>query len=286
MKKIISEGTDRTMETIEDVILKHSGRGMHVLREYLEPDYCHSAAREILSWERGNVILTTGFYVAGRAETDGPSGTVALARALREIGFHPVILTDEYCRGFFEPEQLDTVYMKLTDGETFCRDLLARFRPVGLISIERCGRNAQGVYANMRGLDISSVTAHADLLFRMSAGKTPTIGVGDGGNEIGMGNLADVIEQKLSLAPSSVRCDHLVIASVSNWGAYGMAACLSELTGRDLLSSFEEIRDYIRLTVKLGSVDGITHEQIMSVDGHDLTVGREIIEDLKQCIHV
>lgn len=274
------------METIEDVILKYSGRGMHILREYLKQDYCHVAAREILSWKRETVILTTGFYVAGRAETDGPAGTAVLAKALRELGFRPVILTDEYCRGFFEPEQLETVYMKLTDWEAFCRDLLSRFRPVGLISIERCGRNTQGVYANMRGLDISSVTAHTDLLFRLSAGKTPTIGVGDGGNEIGMGNLAGVIEQKLSLEPSSVRCDHLVIASVSNWGAYGMTACLSELTGRDLLPSFEEIRDYIRMTVKLGSVDGITHEQIMSVDGHDLTVGKEIIEGLKNCIRV
>ena len=64
------------MGETESIILRHSGRGMNLLREYLPEDYCAEAAKEILSWPKGIVFLTTGFYVAGFAETDGPAGTI------------------------------------------------------------------------------------------------------------------------------------------------------------------------------------------------------------------
>lgn len=60
--------------TMEDIILQKSGSGMELLRPYLSENYVHQAASEILSWNRGTVFLTTGFYVAGFAETDGPCG--------------------------------------------------------------------------------------------------------------------------------------------------------------------------------------------------------------------
>lgn len=271
------------METIEEIVLRHSGRGMKLLYSYQAPDQCHIAAREILSWSRGTVLLTTGFYVAGHAETDGPAGTVCLAKALEKLGFHPAVVTDEYCRGFFEPEGLETIYMKKAQPEAegdFCRALLSEYKPVGLISIERCGRDRHGLYLNMRGTDISAQTAPLDLLFEYAYGSIPTIGVGDGGNEIGMGDMAGVIARRLGIVPCNVRTDILVTASVSNWGAYAIAACLAELTGKPLLSDFEAIRDYIGRTVALGSVDGITHKQILSVDGNDMTIEREILESL------
>ncbi len=48
-------------------------------------------------------------------------------------------------------------------------------------------------------------TARLDYLFEHGI---PSVGIGDGGNEIGMGNLAEVIPG----------VDRLVLASVSNWG--------------------------------------------------------------------
>ena len=44
----------------------------------------------------------------------------------------------------------------------------------------------------------------------------PTFGVGDGGNEIGMGNLKEVIMSKLALTPCDIEVDALIIATVSN----------------------------------------------------------------------
>ncbi|MBQ7535407.1 MAG: DUF4392 domain-containing protein [Stomatobaculum sp.] len=270
----------RIIETIEDIVLRHSSRGMTEIRDCVPENYCFDAAREILSWERGTVLLTTGFYVAGFAETDGPLGTVAAARALKNLGFNPVIVTDRYCEGYFEPEGLETVYLDLDADDDAAAELLEMYHPVGLISIERCGRDKNGVYANMRGIDIGHGTAPCDALFTAALGKIPTIGVGDGGNEIGMGNVARAVEERLSLTPSEIRADILVIATVSNWGAYGIAAALSELTGKNLLMTFAEAESFLRRTVELGSVDGISHEHKICVDGFGPATEQEILEGL------
>ena len=226
-------------ESIEDIILRHSNRGMSDIRFYLSEDYCTKAAREILSWEKGNVFLTTGFYVAGYAETDGPVGTVALAHALSKLGYKPMIITDEYCRGFFDNEDIGIVYIGINDSEDRIDEIVKKYEPKGMISVERCGRNKFGFYANMRGEDISEHTAPIDEMFIRYQGIIPTIGVGDGGNEIGMGKIAGVISRKLSLEPCVIPADISVIASVSNWGAYGIATALGKLSGIDLVPQYE-----------------------------------------------
>ena len=66
------------------------------------------------------------------------------------------------------------------------RGILAEERPALLISIERCGMSKDRKYYNMRKVEVSEHTAKIDHLFL----EFPTsIGIGDGGNEIGMGNL-------------------------------------------------------------------------------------------------
>ena len=38
--------------------------------------------------------------------------------------------------------------------------------------------------------------------------------------------------------------------------------------------------DYIKMTVGKGSVDGVTHQHIVSVDGNDFSIEKEIINEL------
>lgn len=271
-------------ESIEDIVLRHSGRGMDILRGYKTDRYAQKAAQIILSWERGTVFLATGFYVAGFAETDGPVGTLFLAKALKKLGFRPVILTDDFCKGFFEDEGIEVLYMPFDADIDWCMQTLGTFTPVGLISIERCGENNEREYANMRGVSISDKTAAADLFFRIALGIVPTIGVGDGGNEIGMGNVANIIEEKLSLKPCVVAVDELVIATVSNWGAYAIIAYLQKLTGEKVFFDFEEAQAFIKKTVDMGSVDGVLKKQIVSVDGFGMEIEKEIIDSLGDAI--
>ncbi len=261
---------------IEDIILRYSHRGMDLLRPYLPPFFCREAAESILSWERGTVILTTGFYVAGHAETDGPPGTMVLAKALEILGFSPVILTDLACDRFFEPEGLDVIYMPFGKDDGFARRTLNSLHPVGMISVERCGHDESGDYINSRGESVERHTAHTDALFEEAYGTIPTIGIGDGGNEIGMGNLAEIIEEKLDIGVCRVKTDHLVIASVSNWGAYGIAAYLQQLSGIRLFPELAFVEGYLERTVALGSVDGVIRRNICGVDGYPMAVSEEI----------
>lgn len=274
------------METrpIEDIILQFSGRGMDVLRPHLASDFCLRAARAILAWPRGTVLLTTGFYVAGHAETDGPAGTLVLSRGLAELGFRPLIVTDPLCRGFFECEGLETVYMQPGDGRAFCARLLEQVAPVGLIAVERCGENTSGDYANMRGVSIRAHTAPVDILFELSRGKVPTVGIGDGGNEIGMGCLREEIRSELGRTPCRVSVDYLIIATVSNWGAYGLAACLARLSGKKLLPQPDEVGDYLRRTVAMGSVDGFSGQPNGRVDGFPMSTELGILRELQKAV--
>ena len=270
----------KTMVKVEDIVLQHSGRGMDVLRQVMPEDYITECAKTLEQKTRGTVLLATGFYVAGYAETDGPAGTYFLAKALEKSGFDCVIVTDSFCRGFFPDVKTEYVEKGFDPQQ-----LLDRYQPVAMISIERCGKNTNGDYANMRGVSIAEHTPEIDDLFALAQRQgIYTVGVGDGGNEIGMGNVQDVIAEKLALVPCVTRVTRLIIATVSNWGAYALAAELSKLRGEKLLAETDEIVSYIAKTVEIGSVDGVNKVRTVTVDGFDLDVSRSIVDALHDYI--
>ena len=267
-------------KSVEEAILRHSWRGMLELSKFVSPTYCHDAAQQILSWPRGKVLLTTGFFVAGQPETDGPAGTMVLASALKTLGFTPVIVAEPFAREYFRLQDFAIEPVLPQNDAAFYRRMLKEDAPVGLISIERCGRNAESDYCNMRGESVAPLTSCIDELFLQAKGSVPTVGVGDGGNEIGMGNLAAEILESLDLSPCIVTVDYLVLASVSNWGAYGIAACLEELSGIALLPEWQQVYDFLVRTVELGSVDGVTREPVATVDGYALSVSQSVYQYL------
>ena len=271
--------------TPEEVTLRYSKRGMTLLKEYLQKDYCKKAAEKLLQAPKGNVLITTGFYVAGYAETDGPIGTLAVAKALEGLGYHGIVITDKYCEGFFELKNISVEYVAIDADQSVYEEILEKYRPVYMISIERCGHNLENEYANMRGDSITGQTACIDTLFELAAEKKiPTIGVGDGGNEIGMGNVRQVILEKLELNPCVVTVDDLIIATTSNWGAYALAAYMAKLSGRPVFITYEEIEEYMAQIVALGCVDGVTKQKRMGTEGFSMEIGKEIITSLKEAI--
>ena len=271
--------------TPEEVTLRYSKRGMTMLKEYLQKDYCKRAAEKLLQAPKGNVLITTGFYVAGYAETDGPIGTLAVAKALEGLGYHGIVITDKYCEGFFELKNIYVEYVAIDADQSVYEKILEKYRPVYLISIERCGHNLENEYANMRGDSITGQTACIDTLFELAAEKKiPTIGVGDGGNEIGMGNVRQVILEKLELNPCVVTVDDLIIATTSNWGAYALAAYMAKLSGKPVFITYEEIEEYMAQIVALGCVDGVTKQKKMGTDGFSMEIEKEIITSLREAI--
>ena len=99
-------------------------------------------------------------------------------------------------------------------------------------------------------------------------------------------HLADVIEEKLNLVPCRVKVDHLVIASVSNWGAYGITAYLEKLTEEKVFPGLDEVEGYLSRTILLGSVDGVLRQNVCSVDGYPLAESERVYRLLQQAVTV
>ncbi|MYC39087.1 MAG: DUF4392 domain-containing protein [Chloroflexi bacterium] len=262
-------------ETIEDIILDYDKRGMLALRPHLPADFCEQAAQYVVD-HPGHTLIVTGFYVlmAGKPETDGPPGAIAIGNALQSLGRKVSYVTDACTAPVLrqwagEAEVIEFPVADVEESKRHAAELLERLRPDLLVSIERCGRNNNDEYLNMRGRSITHETARVDYLFD---GSVPSVGIGDGGNEIGMGNLVEIIPSVDSLPddPAIAEVDRLVIASVSNWGGYGLVAAISRLTGRNLLPSAEAEDLMVQGMVEAGAVDGTTGDAVPTVDNFSM----------------
>jgi D-glutamate cyclase len=131
---------------------------------------------------------------------------------------------------------------------------------------------------SMRGRDITPHVSPAHRLFEEAARQSPratTLGIGDGGNEIGMGKIPWVVVRRNIPNGGLVACrtpvDHLIVCGISNWGAYGLAAGVRLLCGAPPdpeLFNLDRERDLLQLMIDHGPlVDGMSGEQTLSVDG-------------------
>lgn len=158
------------------------------------------------------------------------------------------------------------------------RAALATLQPSLIIAIERPGLARNGHYHNMRGEDISAGTARFDTFIELA--QCPAIGIGDGGNEIGMGNVYDHLA-KLNIVPAATCVDELVIADVSNWAAHAIIALLGYMRGEDLLAQIDMVAMLEYLSAG-NSVDGVTRRNEITEDGLAPEVGLQLIDDLRK----
>ena len=260
--------------------------GARRIAAFARPRAAVAAARALRRARR--VLIATGFTVEpGLPETDGPPGAAVLGRALRVLGVEVSYVTDgvnvpvlEAALGALGEPRDVVVY---PDAGGAAREILAAVRPTHLVAIERPGRTRAGDYVSARGESIAAFNAPVDELF-LAPGRAVTIGIGDGGNEIGMGSALPRIRRlgrgRARLA-SIVRVDHLVVAGVSNWGAYGVVAALGRLAGRDLLHTPADERRLVEACVAAGAADGITRKREPTVDALPLEAHAAIVELLR-----
>lgn len=240
-----------------------------------------------------SVLCTTGFPItdADAAETDGPPGAVALARAVAALGGQPVFCVDDLTApvvtSLAEAADLTGAPVEMVPRDrdaaagTAAR-LLDRYEPACCLAVERPGRCSDGTYRNMAGEDVSDAAGKVDELFTAATeAGIPTVGVGDGGNEIGMGAVADAVRTHVphgDTIASRTETDVLVVAGVSNWGAAGVVAALSLRAGRRLLHDGATEQAWIAACVDTGAVDGVTATQRESVDGIGAAVHGSLID--------
>ena len=257
------------------------------------------AACALAATPAARVGLITGFYVPQgsppAAETDGPVGAALLARGLAEVGVPCRLAADEPCRGACAAALTGAGLSGAPVDAADVDGLIETWRRAGIthaISIERCGRSADGAPRNMRGLDISAYTVPLDELF--TAGPWETIAIGDGGNEIGMGTLPREVIARHVEHGATIACvtaaRHLIVAGVSNWGAYallGALAVLREDWRARLLACLDPELDraVLKTTVERGpAVDGVSRLRAMTVDNLDITVHHEKLREIRTLV--
>ena len=185
---------ERIPQQMVDRLLAFDPGGRGIARFFV-PGGAARAAHALRRAKR--VLLTTGFSVGpGLPETDGPPGTASLGRALRALGAEVTYITDAAAlpplqaalAALGEPTQILTFHAG-GDAALTARRLLAEHAPTHLVSIERPGRTRGGEYLSMRGESVGEWNGALDELFVQAPRRVVTVGVGDGGNEIGMGAL-------------------------------------------------------------------------------------------------
>ena len=238
-----------------------------------------------------------------RGETDGPPGAAAIVRAVDwGLGAKPVIVTEarhaapivasvealgvavvdpEVFRGRSHTAVLETLPTGLEADRVRTAEIFERYQPAAAVFVEKGGPNEAGMYHSImgigRGPDIMANAFHIVDLARQR--QCLTIGIGDGGNEIGFGMIRDTV---MDVQPYGRQCqcpcgkgvatvtatDVLVAASISNWGAYGISACLSLLLNRpDVLQTEEMERFMLERCVAAGGEDGAYGAPLLMVDG-------------------
>ena len=266
---------------IENLLVARNLRGMKNIQPALTAGYCLRAA-QMLKNIKGTILIGTGFPVSDTFETDGPVGALILYKALSLLGADPVLVC---CEKMAKLLANDYQVFALNSGDLAqaalqTQQALSYYRPQVVISIERPGLCANGCYHNMRGEDISTKAACFD--YFMTQADCPTIAIGDGGNEIGMGKVKESLTE-FDIIPAITSCDELIVADISNWGVYGILAFLSLWSKRDLLNetSPETILKYLS---NLGSVDGVTQENTLTEDGLPVSEGMALIKKISALI--
>ena len=266
---------------IETLLVAKNPRGMARVRHHLEPGYCLRAAQTLVA-ASGNVIVCTGFPVGGTFETDGPPGAFALYHFLESIGARPWILAGERLTGALGAA-VRTWTLNSFDYEGARAEseaLLLDLTPSMILVIERPGAAEDGRFYNIAGVDISAECRPVEPLLELAT--CPVIAIGDGGNEAGMGRAGPVLES-LNIKPARVGCDELVIADVSNWGAYAVIAIAEALCARPILDWLDS-GALLSRCIELGAVDGVTHQPTETEDGFQASVGETVIEAIRQVL--
>jgi D-glutamate cyclase len=264
--------------------------------------------------KQGDVVLMlSGFIMRdyGRPETDGPIGTAVLGRTLAlGLGAVPVAVSEAECLSCLEAcfAAAGLVPARTADlrrgrnrcgfidfpvdaakAEEAAQRLLDELQPKVLVAIERPGAGTDGEYHGGGGFEISSFTAKTDVLFALAQKRgIPTIGIGDLGNELGMGVVASEVGMHIPLGEviaAKLAADVAVIANISNWGAYGVAACLAAMLGNETFfhDGAEEVR-LIDACVRAGAIDPVGGQLRAWVDGTDATANAALVDLLRSVV--
>uniref|UniRef100_A0A8D2M693 D-glutamate cyclase n=1 Tax=Zonotrichia albicollis TaxID=44394 RepID=A0A8D2M693_ZONAL len=231
---IVSAEAAQKINTLETLIGVDPGeRGIGHLRRQGE-----LLAASLALSRAGSVLVTTGFPThyshQPPEENDGPPGALAIAAMLQALQKRVAMVTDRRAMELntkiieeavqlgilkkpipllsYQRENANSALMFLCENGN-----PARPRFDHLVAIERAGMAADGNYYNARKVNIKHLVDPIDELF-LAAQSIPgitTTGVGDGGNELGMGKVKDAVKKHIKngdVIACDVEADFTVVA--------------------------------------------------------------------------
>ena len=235
-------------------------------------------ANALAELEPGRVAIFTGVFVPPHlaiGEMDGPLGAVVLAAALERMGHEAHIVV--------ETAQVDAVQeltaiaevpeIVVADAETIIDGGAPAYAATlrAAIAIEKLAANEQGIRHSLLGTRLDAMDDRTDDVFAEVARLGGlTVGIGDGGNEIGFGALGTDVRRILG-ATAECRCGcaggivaatattHLLPCAISNVGTYALTAALALVLERpELAPRPEVIRALLEGGLEWGLLDGGT----------------------------
>lgn len=270
----------------------------NIASRYMEgiylPEMFKAATESLLT--ANHVAIVTGFVVkeAKAGETDGPPGALMMAKCLEKMGKKVTLITDAINEKIMEKGRnvLGLKAQLFIAHNHNMRDIVQRVlledQVTHLVAIERPSRAKDNHCYSMRGEVITEYVANTDLLFRSARDHDiVTVGIGDGGNEVGMACIQEYVHKyvpKGALICSNIEVDYLILGTVSNWVAYGVCAALSISQGIMLLHEASLEKKLIQEIVKVGAVDGVTKKHIASVDGIDISDNLKVLNDMRKLV--
>jgi hypothetical protein len=276
------------------------------------------------------VLITTGIRLEPAylrtGETDGFPGAAVLSRALN-LGIRaiPVIVTEEAqteiaaallraagftvatlenAKRFRQEGNLRSMVASVVSfpaeddaARKKAREMLVELEPKAIVSTEMLSMNDKGVYHGAFGeAHAPDAQARVDYLFNLARDQGVfTLGIGDGGNEIGYAAIKDTVRRYKAFGAkckcpcgagiaAATETDVLFPASVSNWGAYGVAAMLFMIAGKSRLihGTYMETK-----LLEAGAEQGLIHmgsEVAPAVDTFSLGANCAIVELIREIV--
>jgi hypothetical protein len=159
-------------------------------------------------------------------------------------------------------------------------DIYAKYKPKAVVAAERLGAGADGNVHTATGLPLTGPKSKfqgcidiGGVVTEANKRKIFSVGIGDHGNELGFGTIYNTVVKTMpkgKALATVVKTDVVIPAMMSNWGCYGIEACLAYLLKKpQLIHSPEMEKRIVQACLDAGGLEAMYCTTEFLVDGLD-----------------
>ena len=255
---------------------------------------------------RGDVvfIMTGAGYepTMPKGESDGPPGAASLARILyRGLGAVPVFVNEachadpivasseaaglmvkpfEHARDRHLGAAIENAPEDQSKIKAWIAEIYAKYKPKAVVAAERLGAGADGHVPTATGLPLTGPHSKFEgcidiggVVTEANKRRIFSVGIGDHGNELGFGTIYNTVVKTMpkgKALATVVKTDIVIPAMMSNWGCYGIEACLAYLLKKpQLIHSPDMEKRIVQACLDAGGLEAMYCTTEFLVDGLD-----------------